>query len=709
MEHEASTNSTDPDERIRFRQQRVEQRNASKDDEKSKKKRAEPEAKQMSRGQKQISESLSNLDKAKVMGIDDVTLIRVEADNKENRRRILEEERRQDRLRRLQDEAVQSGKRNAAVEMRWAELLDYNMPQDLLNEINSQKRDCQVIIDSKDKMIKEFQQQLKMKDEEYVKSLKRQAEDIENLLEKMSQQFREMQEEYEVELDTIEAAFLEEREALMNSNKDEIDKLFDKRREMEMKYMEDKQQREEQYQQEIEALRIKDGENYNKLKIKLETDIQTLEQQLEEMRATYQLNTEKLEYNYRVLTERDMENNATLAQQKRKWTRLKDVLSNLMQKYHKTEARDRQQNHELTEEYRRITKQYKDLQTKFRHFEVVDNRKYQDVWNMHQEEVSSLVDQVLQADKIIHEQLLDLEWVAPTEDPFTMLQNGLTTKQFADTAGSEGNDDESNNGETSAPSGPHSLLQGKNPQVSVGKVRMMLELLASEAGFLVDAKVQSALPGMSAEEQSVMKADSILRSLGVTTEEDVAKLMTYFYKEEGPVGSELDSDDGFAQKSQQRAPAMDLKVGPDDVIRVVKQFIEDRQEDAGVTGVNLSAMRDAADDALNDQGDQTNGSSGMPGGSTRASKHDQLMAVWDQASTVISDKGDRVWKALEKGLQKYNDVLLERAELIDDVADLKGQNDELKGLLSQYLGAQVNDELLIPPTQLIRVDAPRKR
>ena len=78
--------------------------------------------------------------------------------------------------------------------------------------------------------------------------------------------------------------------------------------------------------------------------------MQKLEQQLEEMRATYQLNTEKLEYrllllphikivtfccryNFTVLTARDVENSATIQQQKRKLARLQDVLSQIMSRY----------------------------------------------------------------------------------------------------------------------------------------------------------------------------------------------------------------------------------------------------------------------------------------------------------------------------------------------------------------------------------------
>ena len=194
---------------------------------------------------------------------------------------------------------MRSGKQNAAVEMRWAELLEQNMPQELQRDILDQKAACSSIIASKDGLISDFQTQLKGKDEEYVKSLKQQADDVTALLARMRGEFKELQDEYEAELDAIEESFLLEREQKLSANKAAIDALFDQRREMELGFMEAKQQRQEAYQAEIEALLTRDGEEYNKLKVKLETDIQTLEQQLEEMRATYQLNTEKLEYNYR--------------------------------------------------------------------------------------------------------------------------------------------------------------------------------------------------------------------------------------------------------------------------------------------------------------------------------------------------------------------------------------------------------------------------
>ena len=91
------------------------------------------------------------------------------ADWREAQRRVAEEKKRQDRLQRLQEEAVSSGKQNAIIEARWAELVEQNIPRELHDAIEVQKEACAEILRSKDELIKEFRQELKKKDEEYVK------------------------------------------------------------------------------------------------------------------------------------------------------------------------------------------------------------------------------------------------------------------------------------------------------------------------------------------------------------------------------------------------------------------------------------------------------------------------------------------------------------------------------------------------------------
>ena len=69
---------------------------------------------------------------------------------------------------------------------------------------------------------------------------------------------------------------------------------------------------------------------------------------------------------------------------------------------------------------------------------------------------------------------------------------------------------------------------------------------------------------------------------------------------------------------------------------------------------------------------------------------------------VVSGKTVRVYKALINAMQKYNTELNDRSGLIKESQSLHQHNGELKALLHQYLNSQVNKELYIPPTQVMR-------
>ena len=671
----------DKEERQKIRRARVEQRSQSSQQSKTNNNRNASNRTEESKGQQQIANSLSTLDKKKASGISSVTDIRVSADFRENQRRIAEEQLRQDRLQRLQEEAVRSGKQNAAVEMRWAELLDQNMPQELHREILSQKTNCADIIASKDELIREFQQQLKSKDEEYVKALKQQSSDIEEMLDRMRNEFKDLQEEYEIELEAIEAAFLAERDELLSSNKNEIDSLFEKRRAMEMAYMQAKQKREEKYQREIDDLLVKDTEEYNKLKIKLETDIQTLEQQLEEMRATYQLNTEKLEYNYRVLTERDNENTSTLQKQKKKLTKIKDDLSRVVQKYQEFDTRDKKKNEELSEDYRRITKQYKDLQSKFRHFELADNKKFEAVWSMHEEEADQYVEQALKADQIICEQQLGWTWRSPDLE---IVRNPSLL------AAEEGSDGKRTLEEMEQQQKQQleEEVEAKKVSVPADKIRSIVSLISEEAGFILDSSVKSALESLPPADASLAEAEALLTALGVENEDDIATLSNYFFVDVKREKNVLDDDEGGegggdAGEAMERLQKL---IQPNKVVSAIKKFISERK---GADEMKSNAVRL----------DSTAGSESL----REKKKLSEERLFWDRLANVISPATWDTWKHLETSLKEYNKLLVQRANGIDSVSNLTTQNRELKELLNQYLGSRINEELIVPPTDTIKL------
>ena len=599
---------------------------------------------------KQTQESKQRLARLNEEHRSDLTNIQLGGDDRENKRRVEEEDRHQELRGKLLAEAEHSARQNASVAMRWADLFSYEVPQELFEEIRKQRASCDMIIESKEQLIQEMKAELKGKDDDYVKSLKRQADDIDLMISHMSQQFKDMQKSYHEELIEIENAFLQERMETLSGNKDEMSQLFEKRNQREQQFMDMMLEQAENYQKQLEELRVIDAEDYNILKIRLETDIQNLEQHLETMRATYQLNTEKLEYNYRVLVERDQENQSTINQQKRKIARQRDLLSNLKTKYGESDKRFQDQNSKLTDEYKRITEQFKDLQIKFRHFKESDTQRYKEVWKMNEEKVAAVVQKVLQADKIVHEHHLGLEWRPPSKETFAAFsfEDSNTTTEELD---AEGLTEE------------EVRKRQMDERLEMPKFAEMKELLLEEALFLADRKKVEDAVGGKPELVERALLENILQALGVTDAASMDALLAAL-----TVSGDIDTDQ----------PEM---IPLDDVASRLKAFVQS----------DTAALASAA----------AGGSKAVRLAAAKRKQQDKDKEYWERMANVIDPKMRRIWGCLEKNLQAYSKSLADRQGALRDVQALGKENTELKILLSQYLSASINEELQVPPTQLI--------
>ena len=679
---EFNTNVPDKDERKKIRRKRIEKRNAT--DLSSGDQNVEISRENHKTGQSQVADSVLHLDKVKHAGIKEVTKIRVITDEVEAKRRVEDEGIRRDRLSKLQQEALSSAKANAAIEMKWAELLEKEIPQELHHEIQQQMSSCSNVIKSKDNLISEFQRQLRAKDEEYVRTLRQQSEDIESLLQRIRKEFKDLQGEYDKEIDAIEDAYLEEREKIIGDHVSDIEALFDARRVKETTYKEQKQKREDQCQKDIDQLIARGADQYNKLKIELEMNIQTLKQQLEEIRATYQLNTEKLDYNYRVLTELDVEKHAELSRYKRRLTRLKDQLNILVSKFNEMESSDTKINNDLTEDYRRLTRKYKDLQAKFRHFEISDTRKYEEVWGMHEEEAKDMVDQLLKADKIITEQQLGLIWKPPD---MQALQGAMSKRgTLTDAASADATNIE--NGEEHKDSTIRRTVSGT-------RIRAVLKLLATEAGFLLNPEVQQKLAELPDEEAELTKAEALLKALGVKSEEKVNSLVAYFFKDnaKGFFGSNTTSNSEGDGDEEAFSDLMTLQNAPEDAFELRDMI---RAEDV------IAAIRAYMEDTI----EAPVGAAAVTGkGDTAGSKKRmlQMKLYWDQLAQVVNDDTVAVWTQLEHDCQNLKEILTKRTALVDQVDSISAKNAQLKKTLNRYLGDRKNDYMQIPPAQTMRV------
>eukprot|EP00658_Telonema_sp_P-2_P084975 TRINITY_DN9577_c0_g1_i2.p1 TRINITY_DN9577_c0_g1~~TRINITY_DN9577_c0_g1_i2.p1 ORF type:complete len:193 (-),score=59.88 TRINITY_DN9577_c0_g1_i2:94-672(-) len=101
-------------------------------------------------GPQQVHASRSHIDKVQRSGSMMVDAVQQSSDERENIRRINEEERRRVRWQNLDTEARVSAKRNAAVAMRWASILEKDIPEEILAEMMLQREECDRIVLSKD-------------------------------------------------------------------------------------------------------------------------------------------------------------------------------------------------------------------------------------------------------------------------------------------------------------------------------------------------------------------------------------------------------------------------------------------------------------------------------------------------------------------------------------------------------------------------------
>ena len=298
---------------------------------------------------------------------------------------------------------------------------------------------------------------------------------------------------------------------------------------------------------------------------------------------------------------------------------------------------------------------------------------------MHEEEVDQYVTQALKADKIINEQLLGWKWRGPDLE---IVRNPALM----------GADEDGNGKYTLEELEEHKASlaaeeEAKKAHVPADKIRSIVSLISEEAGFVLDASVREALDSLPPQAASLAQAEALLKALGVEEEKDLAALSEYFFvdvKQEKELLEDLKEDEN-APEALERLQKL---IQPNQVVAAINKFVSDKKEDAEVkenkawtAAVDVTGKSDSLE--------------------KKKPKEEKLF--WERMATVISPSAHGTWQHLEKSLKEYTKILEQRARGIEGVNNLGSQNQELKELLNQYLGSRINEELIVPPTDTIKL------
>eukprot|EP00041_Stephanoeca_diplocostata_P034625 m.1188384 g.1188384 ORF g.1188384 m.1188384 type:complete len:693 (+) comp24553_c0_seq8:188-2266(+) len=622
-----------------------------------------------------IAESLEVINRLRDEATQKVSHVRVTADLAESERRTQEEKDRAERRKRIESDRASSSADFQAIASKWDVALQHKGVLDLKDALDSQRISCDELLKRKDSVINSLRTELKRKDDAYVREQRSQQSDVHTILSTMETKGKSVWQAYRQQLEDIEQAFLAERAELIKLTRNRWTNLAYERRSDESTQAAARLQGISDHEDRMDRLREQDAVEYNAVKAKLTNDIHQLEQQLEQMRATYLLNTEKLDYNYQVLKKRSEENAVTISHQKRKITRTQDSIATLRQKEVKQEKQFQESNASLTEDYRRLTDRFKELQQKARHFQVADMSQYEEVFAMNEENATGVLRELLEVDRVLFEQQLGLTWRPPHPDAFRSLANEEEQDKVSGDATRPAMDVMETVLDASADVDPTGATHVADLPVAVVKGAMLQ--LADEAQYLIEDKLATLLERLEGKERHMMQLDSIFKALHVTSERDIHLLARHLVvpaEGEAPGHSETGADAPVGGGAGWRV------IHPNDISDALRVFVEQHQQGVSQSGSKGGAMGDDG---------------GFP--TPREYRED----FWKHLVDVLPALHVRTWQGLLDGLKKYREVLIDRSDLLDETDGLRAQNAELKMLLQQYLSADVNRELVIPPSDVL--------
>lgn len=560
------------------------------------------------------------------------------------------------------------------IESEWTAILQETTPLEMNKRLEELKEYCDGVIQQKLDFIKSFEEEILKRDHEYVNKIAEQKQRVDNFVHQMRNQEMNIRKSIANELEKIKAVYIQER----NQRSFQIDKetknLSTRRQERESELMNEVINLTIKQRDELEALRQKNNEAYMQLRTALEFKLQTAEREHEERKAQYVYSLSQLEYDYRILQENREEHINKIKLQNDKMIRQRELIRKLKRRYKIEDAEFIRINKEITHDYRRIAQNYRELQSRFRNVAYNDFNNFRKVWNMNEKRLHDLVLKVIEADRVVMNQQLGKEqreinpeflkrWTVETND-FEDLTKTPQLPKFE-------------NGDASRLLKMTDTILTK-PELSA-PLEHLRKMISDEVGFLVDERVKNLI-GVDSETEDIdgilIRIDVLLQELGVTEEKDVELLLTYFIRDRE---FELDKPEFLS---------------PHEVLDALRRFVDAYHPTRQNNQMSLFAQ------ITQDATQNTSSEVARAIIQLQQRMKRQLPAqrkFWETKASVITEDMYRLWTISFKGMQRYNKILEERANLIIERERLIQQNAELETMLARSIQSPANDALIYPP------------
>ncbi|EZA58830.1 Coiled-coil domain-containing protein-like protein [Ooceraea biroi] len=486
---EPSITSSDPNERKLARRLRVQQRLEALT---KKRDTEDEEIAERTLTENQILASSELLASLLAEGDEVVSCVRLANDARELQRRKEEQEIRKALLKTLEEDDQECMRKYKEINERWSSILASKDPLDIHAEMESQNARCMEIMARKDAVIAELQQELENADLKFLNDQKTQNEDIDLLVDRMDSQINAMTKACHRELSLIDNAIESERKMLLENIKEKWEALYKKLQEDNLSGLDRRKDIMREYEEEMKKVMIEHQEEFRAQKISLELEIQKLQQK----------------------------------------------------EYAQLEESTRLEIQKLTDQVVKAHRNILDLMEKSSRFAVINDKKYLQIWDMNAKIANQLLGkvryyvsphsiiivvkrtifQILNADEIMYEQALRLEWNPP--------EKGLLKKEDLPSYLSTVHAIEEENRMADERRiicksyKPASTIEGINLERRL--LNHIIKHIADQCDYLIENKLLELLLPYTTNDQLIVRLDNVFQALKINSEQELGFLLNFF-------------------------------------------------------------------------------------------------------------------------------------------------------------------------------------
>uniref|UniRef100_A0A669C777 Dynein regulatory complex protein 1 n=1 Tax=Oreochromis niloticus TaxID=8128 RepID=A0A669C777_ORENI len=562
-----------------------------------------------------------------------VTNIQTAADAKEMERRSGMEDNCRIRDERLKNDAKACQEKVEEIRKGWSIVNQKVVHSELQSVLDSQQQLCAAVIEDKKKLIRDLQQERRVKEDQYLKNLRRLDEEIKLMLDRMQQQFQNLSKAYSEELTQLQGVYQQEIEVLLAKDKAKLDKHMKEHWDTELESLMERRRMVEESEKTVHDVML---ENTTKIKLmQLEENAKSqarLREQQQMKGKSVVLNLKQLEHG-----NKNAAYNAKLEEMKGKILGTSKEVKNLKTKYAKQKDKFMKQRQYLSEVHKRSRQHYERMQKEVRYTTAADARKFEEMWVMMEEEVTQLAEKALAIDSLICKHL-GLAWERPSA-------------AFMESPGPRRSQEHDTN--------PNShLLQTRHP--SHCSQRMMDASVGPSLER--DSEHSTGVEEGELSSETLMKVMELLCDetvLGLK-EKDLPKLLHEFLlMYERQQGERTEGAE--AMENSATADSTSRLIKPNYVLPTLRRFLEQHRKRSS-SHQQSSLSHPARDTSVEE-------------------------AYWDRLGNIITEEKLKLWDAAERELKQYEEVLMDISVLVPETELLRQQNTELRMQLQQILSS----------------------